>query len=496
MTFKTKPRRVRTGSSISQTALIRARGLRTDSSSPVAAAPTPFKPPEMPRGVVPDNVRIAMDDAMTDIYGYANANLCQSYEGFLGFASLAQLAQKPEFRLMAEKTAEAMTRKWIEFKSTSTGDKTDRIKELEQLMERYQIRSLFEQLAFQDSIFGRAQLFVDLGQHDGEELTTPMLMHPSKLFGKLRKFKLIEAMYSYAVEYRADNPMADSFFNPQSWYVMGNKVHASRLLLFVGRPLPDMLKPAYNFGGMSMSQLAIPYVENWLSTRQHVNRLIRNFSITGLKTNMAAVLAGETGDDIINRAELYNAQRDNQGMYMLDMETEDMFQHNVPLGTLDKLQAQSQEHMASISSIPLVVFFGISPSGLNASSEGEIRTWYDYIKDRQEKFFRPNLQKVIEIIQIAHWGKVDNEIKFDFVDLWQPNALEVEQCRKTRAETDQIYFDMGVIQPTEVRTELATNPDSGYTGLPEIDLSLLTKPEDDEAASTGEKPDNPEADAP
>lgn len=477
---------------ISQQALVRARGLRTDGSSPVKPT-TVFKPPALLEGVAPADVVLGMDNAMSGVYNFANTNLCTQYESFLGFAQLAQLAQKPEFRIMSEKVAEAMTRKWIEFNSTSKGDKTARIKELTELMERYQIRQLFEQCAFQDGIQGRVQLFVDLGQHDGEELGVPMFMAKEKLLGKLRKFKLIEAMYSYAIDYRADNPLADSFYNPQSWYVMGQKVHSSRLLLFVGRPLPDLLKPAYAFGGMSMSQLAIPYVENWLSTRQHVNRLIRNFSITGIQTNMAAVLAGETGDDILNRAELYNLLRDNQGVFMLDKDSEAMFQHNTPLSTLDKLQAQSQEHMSSISSIPLVVFFGITPSGLNASSEGEIRTWYDYIKDRQEKFFRPNLQKVIEIIQLAHWGEVDPEITFSFIDLWQPNAVEVEQARHQRAQTDQIYFDMGVIAPDDVRTQLSTDPDSGYTGLPEIDLSLLKPDDDEETESTGEG-DNPKAD--
>lgn len=477
---------------IVQDVLIRARGLMTRSSSPVAAAPRPFVPPDLPPNVVPDDVRIAQDDAMSGVYDYANSTLCNNYERFLGFAQLAQLAQKPEYRMMAEKPAEAMCRKWIEFKSTSATDKTELIKALEEELKRFNVRQIFEQLAFLDAIYGRAQLFVDLGEHEGEELTTPMIMAPEKLFGKLRKFKVIEPMYSYAVEYNSYNPMSDSFFNPQSWYVLGNKVHASRLLLFVGRPLPDILKPAYNFGGMSMSQLALPYIENWLSTRQHVNRMIRNFSITGIKTNMASVLAGETGDDIVVRAELYNAQRDNQGMFMIDKEQEDMFQHNAPLGTLDKLQAQSQEQMSSVCSMPLVVMFGITPAGLNANSDGEIRVWYDYIKDRQEKFFRPGLQKVIEIIQLSKWGKVDPEIIFDFIDLWQPNAVEIEGARKTRAETDQIYFDMGVIGVEEIRTELSTNPDSGYTGLPKIDLSLL-EPDDDEAASAG-KGDNPKAD--
>ena len=36
---------------------------------------------------------------------------------------------------------------------------------------------------------------------------------------------------------------------------MGRQVHTSRILTFIGRPVPDLLKPAYSFGGLSLVQL-------------------------------------------------------------------------------------------------------------------------------------------------------------------------------------------------------------------------------------------------
>ncbi len=466
--------------------VMHARTPRTkgdDSAAPRIAAPTILP------GVVPAEVKLAHDSATNGVYDYAN--MVQTHEAFVGYPTLAQLAQKPEFRLLTMKTAQAMVRKWIEFKSKSKGDKSELIKELEKEMDRLKVCDLFEQMAVQNGFMGRSQLFVDLGEHEGQELETPMIMDKAKLLNKLRKFKLVEAMYSYPVDYRTDNPLADSYYNPQAWYVMGQKVHASRLLLFVAHPLPNLLKPAYNFGGMSMSQLAIPYVENWLSTRESVNRLIRNFSITGIKTEMSAVLAGDTGDSLIQRGELYNAQRDNQGLFMLDNATEEMFQHNTPLSTLDALQAQSQEHMSSISSIPLMVLFGISPTGLNASSEGEIRVWYDYVKDMQESLFRDNLQKVIEIIQISKWGQVDPDITFDFVSLWEANAKEIADVRKLRAETDASYLEQGVISSEEIRANLASDPDSGYNGLPAINpLLMMANNEKDTDPETDDPEDN------
>lgn len=404
----------------------------------------------------------------------------------MGYARLAQLTQKPEFRLLSEKPAQAMVRKWVTFK----GGTPERITELEAELDRLNVRQLFADAAKYDGFFGRCQLFVDLGQHDGEELKAPLLMVKEKLQGKLRKFKLIEPMYSYPYNYRADNPMADSYYNPQSWYVMGNEVHASRLLLFVSRPVPDMLKPAYNFGGMSMSQLALPYVENFLKTRDSVNRMISTYSMPGIKTNMMSVLSGDDGDDVVSRAQLYNAQRDNQGMFMLDKEQEEMFHYQASLSTLDKLQAQSQEQMSSISSIPLIVLFGISPSGLNASTDNEIVVWDDYIHDMQGVLFRGNLQKVIEIIQLSKWGEIDTTIGFEFESLREADPVEAAQVRKTEAEADSVRLNDGVITAEEVRDRMAAEPNSGYTGLATMPQELR----DANAESAGE--DNPtEADA-
>lgn len=458
-----------------RTAIGRAFGVR---AAPVNAAPH-FAPPVVPESVIPAEDKLAMDSAMSSAYSYANSTLC-CIDRFPGYPVLAQLTQRAEYRNLAEKTSEAMVRKWIEFTGTS-----ERIEALKLEMDRLKIRELFREAAKQDAWFGRAQLFVDLGQHNGEELGLPLILAGETLQGRLRKFKLVEAMYTYPVEYRADNPLADSYYNPQKWFVTGQPVHATRLLTFISRPLPDILKPAYNFGGMSLSQLAEPYINNWLSTRDHVNRMIRNYSIVGVKTNMATVLQGDSGDSIIERAELYNAQRDNQGMFMIDKESEDMFLYQSNLTNLDKLQAQSQEQMCAVSSMPLVVAFGITPAGLNANADGEIRVWYDFVHDQQENLFRDNLQTVINIIQLSKWGDIDPTIEWKFVPLWEPNAVEAAQIRKIDAETDGVHIDNGSISNQESRERLIADPDSHYTGL----TGLAPEPtEPDDPTSTEDDP--------
>lgn len=447
-----------------------ARGLVGDATA------APFGPPKMMPGVVPKGEGLAMDSELSDVYSYANQMYGSSHGHFPGYPTLAHMTQVAEYRMLSEKSAEAMTRKWIKLRSKGDDDsKAERISQIEDELRRLSVRDLFQEVATHDGFFGRAQLFIDLGEQDGSGLEIALFMDKSIVKGKLRRFKLIEAMFTYPNVYSASNPMADDYYNPVSWFVMGKKVHATRLLTFVGRPVPDILKPAYNFGGLSMSQIARPYVENWIKTRDSVNRLISNYSTSGIKTNLASALEGGDGEDVIARAQLYGDMRDNQGVMLLDKDTEEFFQFNVPLSGIDQLQAQAQEHMASVSSMPLPVLTGVTPSGLNASAEGDIQIFYDYINGRQNKLFRPNLETIIKLIQLSAFGDVDDDIVFDFVPLWEATEKESSETRKADAETAQMYYDMGVVRPEEIREKIARDETSGYN----LDLGVKLDPPPD-----------------
>lgn len=434
-----------------------------------------FKPPLMLPGVAPTAAILAMDSQNAPIYAYANDSI-YGHESFPGYPALSELTQRAEYRMLSEKTAEAMVRKWIKFSSKGQGDKAATIKVIEDALTKYKLREHFQKCATYDGFFGRCQLFIDVAPPSGviidetKELETPLLYNQSKVAkGSLVKFKVIEPIVTYPYKYNSSNPLSDDYYNPTTWFVMGQQVHTTRLLFFCSRPLPDILKPAYNFGGMSMSQLAMPYVENWLRSRSAVGRLLRNFSTSGIKTNMQDALGGLEGvddsEDIVDRAELFTAIRDNEGLMMLDKDTEEFFQVNTPLTTVDKLQAQSQEHMSSVSSTPLSVLTGITPTGLNASTDGEIRIWYDHILSRQMLLFNDPLKIAIDLIQLSELGVIDPDITFEFVSLWQMDTKEMADVRQKDALAAQIYFEIGAISASDVRQKLASDPESGYTSL-------------------------------
>ncbi|MGZ8907295.1 MAG: DUF1073 domain-containing protein, partial [Methylobacter sp.] len=344
-----------------------------------------FEPYQPPPGVIPPDKKaqaLAMDETPYDYINNAYIN-----NHFPGYQYLAQLAQLPEYRKMAETIAEEMTRKWITLSSTGEDDKTDKLTHLEEALKRFKVRSLFQKAKESDDFYGRGQIYLELDKPSGgvasedpEELQAPLFIAPAKIKkGSLKALRLIEPVWTYPGNYNSSDPLAPNFYKPNLWYVMGKTVHDSRLLTFVSREVPDLLKASYNFGGLSLSQMAQPAVQNWMRTRDSVGDTVHSFSLTILKTIMATVLSGGADEGIFDRMDLFNSVRDNRGLMAIDKDSEEIDQVNTPLTGLDALQAQAQEHMAAVASIPLVKLLGITPSGLNASSDGEIRVFYDHI---------------------------------------------------------------------------------------------------------------------
>ena len=417
--------------------------------------------PSLPDGVKPNG--IAMDSSPLGNFGAD----CFFGTGFIGYPRLAELAQISEYRSVSETTANEMTRQWIEIKSVGEEDNSETIKQIEECYERLNVRDVFRKAIETDGLFGRGQILVQIKDHDGK-LANPLLLTEKTIAkGSLKALVNIEPMWTTPAPYNAIDPTLPDFYKPKAWYVMAQEIHASRLFTLISRPVPDMLKPAYNFGGVSMTQLMMPYVERWLRTVDSVSDLLHSFSLSGIKTDMSAILSGSDDGDtnIMLRAELYNRLRDNRGLMLLSKDEEEFFQFNTPLSGLDALLAQSQEQMAAPSHTPLVKLLGITPSGLNASTEGEIAVYYDYIRAMQENLLRDPLDKLLKLVQLHLFGKVNDNITFDFVPLQQMSETELSTIRKSDTDRDVAYIQAGVVSAEEVRGRLASEPDSGYNGI-------------------------------
>ena len=465
--------------------------------------------PELPPGVLPaDEQTLAFDAELAPVTGEVkrtslalDSNSFAPQWGWLngsnqygcglwfpGYPYLAELTQISEYRAPSETTSTEMTRKWFELQTKDGGDKSAKISKIMARLDELKVRHLFRRAALLDGEFGRAQIYLNINDADDKARQLPLCITPEGIpKGSLKSIQCIEPYWSTPYSWNAAYPERADFYVPTSWYIMGRKTHASRLLTFIGREVPDILKPAYNFGGMSLTQLMEPYVNAWLRTRKAVNDLINNFSIPVLATNLAATLqeGGEPGSGLLARLQMFTLTRNNQAIAAINKDEEELKFAEATLASLDKLQAQSQEHMAAPAHVPLIKLFGVVPTGLNATGEGEIQVWYDWVNASQVNLFQPHLETLLKVVQLDLFGAIDDDLVIHWVTLDEPTQKELSEIRKSDADMDTGYINVGVISPDEARSRLQNDPDSGYENLtgnapePEPDPDMLASMEND-----------------
>lgn len=457
------------------------------------AAPDPYARrltlPQLPTGKRVGS-GMAMDDAggpgPFPYQGYLGGSNFSLY--FPGYPYLALLAQRSEYIQPAQTHAKDMTREWIEFTTKGKTDRGKKIEEIESRFEELKIQALFRKALMHDGLYGVGHIFVDLKGHKDTKLPVEL---DARSIGKnqLRGFRNIEPMWVTPVMWNASHVELPSFYVPETWWALDKEMHKSRLLQVLSREVPDILKPAYNFGGFSLSQLIEPYVDRWLKTVGGVNRLINNFSLIVLKTDTSSLLqGGDNGADLLRRLRQARAWGDNTGIFAINTSTEGLEQVAVPLSGLAELQQQALEHMALPTHLPLVVLTGVTPSGLNASSDGEIEVYHDWNRSEQNAVIRPILQHVLCIVQLDMYGQIDRDIGFEFRPIKQITGSTRSEIKKTQAEQDVAYIDAGVLAAEEVRERVARDKDSGYVNIQADKLPPPLDDDDENDEEVGGKP--------
>ncbi|MCX5613651.1 phage portal protein [Bombella saccharophila] len=409
-----------------------------------------FMPYQPPPGIVPEGYNRptplgsdAAPSTTADITSWAMGQTTSQPSwmadglGFLGYPTLAQMAQRAEFRKPCDVIAREATREWISLSTHNPADcpppeipqdPTTRLHALEVEMKRLNIRELLHQQILDSLLYGIGHIWLNMADTPrttyGQTLPLPLTSNGVRK-GTLAGLKTIEPIWTTPNAYNADSPLQDDYYRPRNWWVQGCLVHRDRLISMIPYGVSDLFKPSFNFGGMSLTQQLRPYVHNFLRTRNSISNITANFSKLVLKTDMGGLMATGTSDEtdpttsITGRASFMQKISEGQDIIVADHQNEDISIIATPLTGLADLQAQAMEAMASIPGIPLVKLFGITPNGLNASSAGEIRVFYDEIAAFQEAHMRPVLTRLLTLLQLNLWGATDPALEITFNPLWQ-----------------------------------------------------------------------------
>jgi hypothetical protein len=94
------------------------------------------------------------------------------------------------------------------------------------------------------------------------------------------------------------------------------------------------------------------------------------------------------------------------------------------------------------------------------------------------------IEMILKVLMLNRFGEIDESITFDFVPLFAMTEKERSAIRKSDSESATAYVTMGSVSPAEVRSRLASDPDSEFNNL---DVNDLPKPPTVEASKDAAK---------
>lgn len=344
----------------------------------------------------------------------------------------------------------------IEIKSDSEDIDTENIREwLESRLKELDFQKILSEAIRKSLIYGGSFLYFS---HSGEQdLSKPLILTRETSLNKIDFIKVIEAWQASPSNVNLHEPISKDYMKPNAWYIQGNgSIDSSRIYPLVFFDAPDLIKPMFNFLGISLIQYMQDKVKSADSMRQALADIFLRFRTNIIRTPS---LLSMDKDTLRQRVELINMGINNFSTLLLT-DSENFEQSITPLSGLDRIYAQAQESIASSARIPINKIFGQTPTGLNNSGAYDMANFYDTIKGYQESIIKPLIEHTLKIL-LNERIEQGLQATFTFNPLEKLNDLELSQVKNTEADFYTKLINAGIITQEEALQELKAK---GYLG--------------------------------
>lgn len=251
------------------------------------------------------------------------------------------------------------------------------------------------------------------------------------------------------------------FFVPD-FYIIGNNqaIHKSHIIKIVYKEVPDILKPTYYYGGMSLTQMIYEQVFLAEQTSKEAPKLVQNKRLLIMSGSMDEAIRNTPRFEDKLKALL--EARNNYGVYLTDI-NQTVQQIETSLMEFPELISTQYLLIAGIAEIPYTKFLGTTPKGFNATGEYEMKSYIQMLKSVQEKFM-PLIRRHIDLLSMSLYGE-RQDISFKFNEIDMPTEQENAQVNAVQTQTLNSLLESGIVSSEEARKWLKMDENSGFSWI-------------------------------
>ena len=337
-------------------------------------------------------------------------------------------------RKICDRPAKDAVRRWINI-DDDNGDK------IQSELARLQVKRNARRAISWSRLFGGAALLLIV--EDGMTPADPL--NPAKV-RRVIDVKPIDRHNLQAME-QINDPYAVQFGEPEFYATNnGTLFHHSRVLRFDGADLTLNQAQTEDQWGGSYIELYADAVKQFQGSMQDVRHIMTEQGVGVIKipglTNSAS-MGGTVFNAIQKRLDSFNASKSVYRTAAMDKEEEFDFKGRQIAG-LEDLLDRFMIAVSGATEIPELVLFGRSPSGMNASQEEILATYYDMVRGIQED----DLDNALHTILACLNGGIVPE--WDYVPLLEPSEQVIADIRLKESQAIAAVAEHAMLAPETV----------------------------------------------
>ena len=281
--------------------------------------------------------------------------------------------------------------------------------------------------------------------------------------------------YQWDQESRID-PTSPHFLEPTWIKVVNKRIHRSWCIRVVNSELPDIFKPVYLYGGLSLTQMI--YERVWCADK------LANEAPLLAMTKRLLIADGNLDQMIADPRHTnkffnwINYFRDNFSIFV-KKPSSNVTQLDTSLAELTPLTMAQYQLVAAIAQIPVTKLLKNVPTGLQSTGDYE---WDDYaqsLQTIQQKDYTPLCKMFFECYCASNYpNREDLQFDIDWNPIDVPKADEVTQMASTSAQYVAHLINTGVVTVAEARDILRKSGLTTFKDLPIEVPEILRKIED------------------
>lgn len=362
-----------------------------------------------------------------------------------------------------------MTREWRYFSGDIEPETIDLLLDEE---DRLQLSTAFNQAHKWARLYGTA--FIVMNVDDGEPVDSPLRIDKIKK-GGLKHIKVVDRHRIDRSDLQPiENPLDPNYGMPVHYrFVNTNiRIHHSRLIRFDGVQLPFDEFKRNNYMSDSVLDRLYESLTNFNTVASGSASMVyeTNVDVMKVKGLMNYIQSPEGTNLIQKRFTLAGMLKSFNNMLLLDSE-EDFEKKQNSFGSIPELLNAHALFLAGGSDIPATRLLGSSASGLNATGEGDMKNYYDTVRSKQVKDYKPKLDYIDQIMARNLGINPEADLSYEFNSLFQMTPKEQADTDFVNAQRDQIYLNTGVVPEYTVAKDLKQN--STYTNLTDEHIEEL-----------------------